>query len=333
MRRRDALKAACGLAAAVLALLAQAQPAAKPRRIGFSVGVAHIARGWFVSAMKGLGWTEGRDFVLIVVDWDAPETRSDPDGAVARLLAAKPDLIFTQGTSRALAVHRLTSTIPIVMWTSGYPVEAGVARSLAKPGMNVTGNTIYAGTAIWGKLVELLREVRPVRRIGVLWGYAPPAFLRKEIELPQQEIRAAAQSFGLSARIAEYSTPDEGPQALGRLVADNVDALIIAGRGSLGPHVDRVMQVAERNRLLTMADSLWPLADRHNPLLAYGASWEVLMAQAVNYVDRVLRGANPGDLPIQRPSKVELVVNLRTARLLGVTMPQSVLLRADRVIE
>jgi putative ABC transport system substrate-binding protein len=287
----------------------------------------------FVAAMSEHGRSEGRHFVILQSGY--AEAGSDLEPAGRRMLEQNPDLILTQGTATALAAHRLTSTIPIVMWTSGYPVEAGLAHSLARPGKNVTGNAFYAGARVWGKMVELLREAKPgIKRVGALWGYSPPRFLRAEIDPGFEEIRQAARALDLAAPVfAEYSSPAEVPAALSRLAAEGVDGLIVASRSSLGRARVDAMRFAIDRRWPTVADFRWPAADDPRPLMGYGASLELLMRQAAFYVDRIMKGANAAELPIQLPARIALTVSARTAKAMGLALPRSLLLRADEVIE
>ena len=334
MRRRDTLAALLAFGMWPLRGRAQAAPRARAARIGLFVPSVHVegARRQFVAEMRKHGWAERRDFVII--DLSASTGAFEVERAATRAIGEMPDLFFVQGTSRALAIHRRTATTPIVMWTSGYPVEAGLAESLGRPGKNVTGNSLYAGTGIWGKMVQLLREAAPaIRRVGVLWGYSPPAFLREEIGPPQVELREAARALGVETIVTEYQSPDAAPQALELLLKAQADALMLVGRAPLGTRHQSVLQVAEQHRLPTIADSRWPPFEGRNPLLAFGASWDELMRPAVAYVVRILQGTPAGDLPIQQPTRFNLVVNLKTAKALGLKVPQSILVRADEVIE
>jgi putative ABC transport system substrate-binding protein len=201
MNRRELLIAAGGLLGSTLA---RSQGGRRPYRIGLLVSPDAV--GWFVAAMKDRGWIEGRDYLL--VQSGIPYSARQAEDAAKRIVSERPDLIVVGSTAFALAAHRQTSTIPIVMWVSGYPVEVGLAHSLRKPGKNVTGNSIYAGIGIWGKMVQILRDAKPAaKRVGVLWGYAPPAFLSEEIAPGQQEIRKAASALGLATQLNEYGKP------------------------------------------------------------------------------------------------------------------------------
>jgi len=251
----------------------------------------------------------------------------------ARMMAEKPDLIFAGTTAYALAAFRLTKTIPIVMFSSGYPIEAGLASSLARPGKNVTGNTSYAGYDIWGKLIDLLRETKPaIKRVGVLFGYVPPAHPREEIAPLYSELRRAERALAVQIKIVEVAHADQVMHALTELYAERPDALLFTSGLPIWQERQRVAQFAVDKRLPTIADYLWPDAEPY-PLMIYSPSPRDLMRRAVSYIDRILKGAKPGDLPIEQPTKFDLVINMNTAKALGLKIPQSILLRANRVIE
>lgn len=282
--------------------------------------------------MAGVGWQAKRDYVFV------PSGANYGDLQVEKaqhLVAQKVDLILVSSTAHALAAHRATSRVPIVMLGSGYPVEAGLAGSLAHPGKNVTGVTVYAGTGIWGKLLELLREAKPgMKRVGVAWGYVPPAFPREEIEPCYRELRQGADALGLTLHVEEVARPEAVPASLSALDAARPDALLImAGPGFYAERL-RVMQFSVTKRLPTAADWEWPSDDELRPLLTFGAPFLPLYRQATAYVARILRdGARAGDLPIQQPAKFELILNRRTANAIRLALPRDLLLRADRVVE
>jgi len=327
MNRRELLLATGALLGTKLVW---AQSGKAPYRIGLLVSLDAV--GWFVAAMKDRDWVQGRDYLL--VKSRTPFTAGNAQDAAKHIVAENPDLIVVGPTAFALAAHRQTSTIPIVMWVSGYPVEAGLANSLRKPGKNVTGNSIYAGTGVWGKMVQILKEAKPAtKRVGVLWGYAPPAFLREEIDPGQQEIRNAASTLGLATQLTEISKPEDALASIAQLARDGADALIIAGRTPLGAYREKAVELCVAKRLPVIVDARWPVSEEPYPLFAYGAVLDDLMRQATTYVVQILKGARAGDLPIQQPSKVELVVNLKFARAIGLPIPQSLLIRANWVIE
>ena len=330
MNRREAL-ARMILVAGVstpFAAAAQMEKRRKPARIGFLPDFWEAQQVLFREAMLERGWHEGRDYTILLSGIPAPAIEE----AVKKILAGAPDLLYVSNTAYALAAHRRTQTIPIVMLVTGFPVEAGLAHSLARPGKNVTGNSGYAGVGFFGKLLELLQGAKPdIRRIGVLWSYVPPAHPREEIEPCYHEIREAARVLRVAVQIEEIARPEQLSAALERLRAIGTDALFITSGPGLWSEAKRMMEFATQNRVVSIAD--WPWFEDLYPVLTYSPTWRELTQLSVSYVDRILKGANPGDLPILRPSKFELVVNLKTARAIGLTVPQSTLLRADRVIE
>ena len=259
---------------------------------------------------------------------------ADTKLALDRVLEAKPDLILTFNLGYAIAAHEVTKTIPIVMWVSGFPVEGGVAESLTRPGKNVTGLTIYAGGEVFGKLVQLVHQAKPtVRRIGALMSYVPPFHPRPEADVIVRGIRDAAGSLGLDLRIFEIAKSEHVDDALAAIAAQRVEALVLTSDPSLLRRASDIMRFAIAKRLPTIADAAWPFVEPP-PLLWYAASFDALTRQVAPYVNRILwGGAKPGDLPIQLPAKFELVINLKTAKALGLTIPQSLLGRADQVIE
>lgn len=332
MNRRETIQALLAVGAGMWprGAGAQAQQSAKPLRIGLLPDLFKEEREWFVGALRDLGWSEGRDFVAVST---APSERQF-DLAAKQMVSENPDLIVTKGTARALAAHRLTSTIPIVMFSSGYPVEAGLAQSLARPGKNVTGNSIYAGTGVFGKFLELLRDATPhIKRVGVLWGYVAPAFPPEEIEPCYEALRQAAHTLGLTVHIVEAASMNQVPVAFAALDAKHPEALLVTTAFVTMGVAPRVMQFAVERRLPTIVDSPWPPDVKPYPLMVYGASRAHLARQVAVYVDRILKGTKPGDLPIQQPTKFEFLLNLKTARALGLTIPPSLLQRADQVIE
>ena len=333
MNRRETVLALLFLSglARTLPLVAQERTEGHPFRIGFAVNLTPAGREATQELMGEFGWKYGRDYTFI--ESGVPYGPAIEEAA-RRIVAEKPDLIFVATTAFAVAVQRLTSTIPIVMYTSGYPVAAGVALSLARPGKNVTGSTVYAGTGIWGKLLQLLSEVKPgVKRIGLLWDYLPPAFPREEIDFGLGELRDNVRSLGLATHIAEVTRPEQVTAALAALDSWRAEALLVTSGPVMFPEMSRIMKFAIGKRLPTITDSNWQYPVEPRPLLAYGPPISVLRRQAVGYIDKILRGAKPSELPIQQPAKFELVVNMKTAKALGLTIPQSILLRADQVIE
>jgi putative ABC transport system substrate-binding protein len=333
VNRRRTLAVLLALAAPTLPSPGHGRTAArsKPFRIGVIPDMLPGRRKLIVAALRSVGWTVGADYVL--VESGIP-MGFEIERSIRRVVDAQPDLILASVTGYVLVARRLTRTIPIVMWTSGYPVEAGLAQSLARPGGNVTGLAIYAGTEVFGKLLELLREVKPdVRRVGVLWAYVPPFHPREEIEPCYRELREAAQRLGLELRLWEVERPERASAVMGAVAAENVHALLLTSGAPTVAYRAEITKYAIRARLPTISDFTWPGIEPQ-PLLRYSPSAAVLLGQAAAYIDRILSGgASAGELPIQRPASFELELNMRTARAIGLEVPRSILLRADRVIE
>jgi putative ABC transport system substrate-binding protein len=217
MQRREFITLVGG-AAATWPLAARAQNTNKaPRRIAFLPDLYPATLEAWRADMRVLGWIEGQDFIVMQSGIETG-SRSPLDEAAQRVVANKPDLIFTTTTAYALAAQRATGSIPIVMLASGYPVEAGAADSLAKPGRNVTGNAIYTERGVWGKMLQLLREAKPdIKRVAALWSYVIPAFPKEEIEPTYAELNSAARSLNLELHIVEVANSDQPQAALAEI--------------------------------------------------------------------------------------------------------------------
>jgi putative ABC transport system substrate-binding protein len=311
-------------------VLGRRRARSRPYRIGVIPDMLPGRRELIVAALRSVGWSAGRDYELVQ---SGIAMGFEIERSIRRVVDARPDLILASVTGYVLVARRLAPAIPIVMWTSGYPVEAGLAQSLARPGGSVTGLAIYAGTEVFGKMLELLREVKPgVRRVGVLWAYAPPFHPRAEIEPCYRELRAAAQRLGLELLLWELERPDQVEAVMGALAAGSADALLLTSGAPTVAHRARITRHAIDLRLPTLSDFSWPGIEPQ-PLLRYSPSAPALLRQAAVYVERILAaGAEPGELPIQQPASFELELNLRTARALGLEVPRSLLLRADRIV-
>jgi putative tryptophan/tyrosine transport system substrate-binding protein len=330
MKRREFIGLVGG-AAAAWPLASRAQNNNKaPKRIAFFPDLHQVALEYWQADMRVVGWIDGQDFIVLPSGIEAGSRNSED---AQRVVANKPDLIFVASTNYALAAQRATGSIPIVMLTSGYPVEAGVADSLAKPGRNVTGNSIYAEYGVWGKLLQLLLEAKPnIKRVGILWTYVVPAFPKEEIEPGYAELNSAARLFNLELHIVEVANSDQVQAALAEIDERNPGGLLLTSRFSFKAR-SVVGQFALDKGLPSIADFDWTRLAEPYPLLSYGPVYRELVRTAVASVDKILRGASPGDLPIQRPSGFELVVSLKTAKAIGLDLPPALLVRADRVIE
>jgi putative ABC transport system substrate-binding protein len=335
MRRRDALCALFATAAMPLVAVGQAARSRPggPFRIGYPFKLTPDARARIAAAFEKHGWRESRDYLVLDGDFGVGE---GVDKSVRAMLTKQPDLVYVDYTAVALVAHRLTKSIPIVMMSSGYPVEAGLADSLSRPGRNVTGNTAYAGVGIWAKLIELLREAKPgIRRVGVLWSYVAPGFPPEELTPIETELAHGARKLGVTLHRVDVARSDQVGAALATMSAQDVEALLVTSGPALWATRPRVLEYAAERRLPAIVD--WPSppeAKGRRPLMTYAPSVDELRLQAVEYMVRILRdGAKPGELPIQQPRKFVFIVDLKAAREIGVKIPPSILLRADEVTE
>jgi putative ABC transport system substrate-binding protein len=286
----------------------------------------------FFSAFSRLGWREGIDYVV-----DGRGSDGDLDRAVAmarELVASHVNLIVATSTLSALAAKRATSQIPIVSWL-GYPVEMGLAQSLARPGGNVTGVSTYASMEVWGKFIELLRELRPrLREVGVLWEYVPPGYPDGLTGLAVFE--KWAKQMGVATRIWQVRNERDVDDALSAIEQSRVEAMLIstgAGIHNRRDVAERIGSLFVRRKLPAVADLITPAFERASCVLAYSPNVSDILERLSGLVDRVLRGANPAEVPFEQPSRFVLAVNSNAARAMGIVVPQSLLVRADRVIE
>ena len=326
MRR---LICAISLAMLLAPLGAAAQQPGKVPRIGyFSAGspssAPHLLEA-FRKGLRELGWVEGQN---IVVDYRFAEGRFDrlPDLA-SELVRLKVDIIVAVPTPAAAAAKNATETIPIVMINVGDPVGLGLIASLARPGGNVTGSSYSVGLEIIGKQLELLKETVPkVRRVAILWNPANPSH-----PLVVRELNVAARSLGVQLQFLEARGPNEFEGAFAAMAKERMGALLVVPDSVSFLHRTRLADLAARSHL-PAAYGLRGHVDAGG-LMSYGPDSADLFRRAATYVDKILKGAKPADLPVEQPTKFELVVNLKTAKALGLTIPQSVLVRADEVIQ
>ncbi len=308
----------------VAPLATDAQQLAKIPRIGVLPTLLPHLKEAFLQRLRELGYVEGQN---IAIEYRHEEGRLDrlPDLA-AQLVCLKVDVIVTYGAAATRAAKQVTTTIPIVMVGVGDPIRTGLVASLARPGGNVTGSTIL-GAELGAKRLELLKEVVPTAsRIAVLWNPANPA------QRPHFEsIQLGARALGVTLQSLPVSSPDEFETAFAAMIRDRPHALIMTGDAFHQLHVGRVIDFAAKSRLPAMYQPREHV--EAGGLISYGASFPELFRHAATYVDKILKGAKPADLPVEQPTKFELVINLKTAKALGLTIPQSVLIRADEVIE
>jgi putative ABC transport system substrate-binding protein len=336
MNRRDSVRAL--LAALALggpsALAGQPRGARAPSVIGL---LPDLPQGspmlkLLVDELAQLGRVEGRDYVF---HRSGIRYGGDAAAALERVMGAGPDLVLTSNLGFAIAAQRVSKTLPIVMWVSGFPVEGGVADSLARPGRNVTGMTIYAGGEVFGKLVQLLHEAKPgIKRIGALMSYVPPFHPRAEADVIIRGMRDAAGPLGVDLRIFEVSKPEHIDEALAQVASQRIEGLVLTSDPVMMPRRREILRFANERRIPAIIDVPWDAIWPTRPLLGYWADFASLMRQAAPYVDKILwRGAKPGDLPIQLPARFVLEIDLNNADEIGLDVPKPLLLRADRVVE
>jgi putative ABC transport system substrate-binding protein len=237
------------------------------------------------------------------------------------------DIIVASPTPSALAARDATRTIPIVGLSLTEPVAIGLVASLARPGGNITGLTYGVDTEIFGK--QLLKEGIPgVRRVAVLTN---PASGGPSHPLRMESVKSAARSLNLPLQIVEVREPGDFETAFAAMLKEHAGALLLSGDAMFFAHRARLAELALKNRLPSMSTQ-WQWVDAGG-LISYAPSFPEQWRRAATYVDKILRGAKPADLPIEQPTKFELVINLKTAKALNLTLPQSVLIRADQVIE
>jgi putative ABC transport system substrate-binding protein len=290
--------------------------------ISAETDVANLAA--FRGRMRELGWVEGRNFTLVARFADGRATRL-PELA-AELVRERVDIILAGSSPGVLAAQRATSTIPIVMVTTGDPVADGIVKSLARPGANVTGVTAI-GQALNTKRLELIKEAVPgARRIGVIMN--PEAFYTPSLLEDRQR---AARSLALDLRLFEVREPDNLEAAFAAARTDRMDALLVQTTAFFITHRKRIVELAARSRVPAVYGER-EFVDAGG-LMFYGAGLGDMYRDAAVYVDKILKGAKPADLPIEQPSKLELVINLKAAKALGITIPPSVMARADRIVE
>ena len=312
------------LAVPVARLGADAQPLAKARRIGIlrpgSPPDPFVEA--FRQGLRELGYAEGQN---IRIEYRWAEGRDERlQGLAAELVHLKVDVIVTAGTG-ALAAKNATTSIPIVMAATANPVGLGLVASLARPGGNVTGLT-GQGDELPGKWMQLLKETVPrVSRVAVLWDPASSA----------ESVRAsetAARSLGIRLQTLKVGRPDDFAAAFAKAQKNRTEAIIVLGSASFYAHRARLVELAAKYRLPTMYDQK-EFVVGSGGLMSYGANFHDLFRRAAGYVDKILKGAKPADLPIEQPTKFELAINLKTAKALGLTIPPLLLLRADQVIQ
>jgi len=302
------------------------QQPASPRRIGVLLLVYSTESNWaqqFRQGLRDAGYVEGRD---VVIEWRSAngDYARVPESA-ADLVRRKVDVIVVESTVAAQAARRATSTIPIVMALVADPVGSGLVANLAHPGGNVTGLSLMT-SELSAKRLQLLKDTIPrLTRVAVLWNPDTP-WHAKVI----QDLKAAAPSLSIELSFEGARTPEQFGPAFSAVSRARAQALYVIEDPFFLTHRTTILKLASKARLPTMYGGR-EFADA-GALISYGPNRGDLYRRSAGYVDKILKGAKPGDLPIEQPTKFELVVNLKTAKALGLTIPQSIIERADRVI-
>jgi len=330
--RRRFLSSSLALFTAPLA--ADAQPAGKTFKVGLlatlrPTGDPPAGPGSgeaMIDALKKLGYIEGRNIVIERRYSEGIASRFP--GLAAELVGLRPDVIFAYGSTPSAAVHRATETIPIVA-VGGDLVAEGLVASLARPGRNITGlQTLELDTA--GKRLALLKEAIPgVSRVGLLFGTRAGSPWQDKTT---REIQAAARALGLTIHLSQAADVAALDTAFATLVRERVQAMVIPATQIVVAQREHVTELALRHRMPTMGDDR-AFSAQAGFLMSYGFDPFALHRRAATYVDKILRGAKPADLPVEQVTKFDLAINLKTAKALGLTIPPSLLARADEVIE
>jgi putative tryptophan/tyrosine transport system substrate-binding protein len=293
----------------------------------YRVGILESSAIWepFHQRLRELGYVEGRN--LIVENRSVTEGKPEQISVMAQqLIKMKVDVIVTAGAVATGAAKRATTTIPIVMIAVGDPVGIGLVQSLARPGGNVTGSSVL-GPETAMKRLELLKELMPrLAKFALIWNASNPANL-----IYERDTGNAARALHVTMQSVPVTHPGQLEQAFAAIERERPSAMIVSGDLILQPHMGRVIDFARRTQLPVMYQN--PEQAKSGGLLAYGANFAELFRRGAEYTDKILKGAKPAELPVEQPTKFELVINLKTAKALGLTIPPSLLLRADQVIE
>jgi putative tryptophan/tyrosine transport system substrate-binding protein len=324
MRRREFIAFLSGVATWPLVARAQ-QPMPCVAFVGAES--ASTNRNFFDAFRQGMrehGYVDGQNITLLE-RWAEGRTERFPE-LIADVLGLKANVILTVSLPAALAAKTATTTIPIVFIASD-PLGSGLVPSLARPGGNLTGFSLFLGDEFISKWLELLREIVPaVSGVAVIWNPVNPATSHDVTVL-----RRAAEKLGVTLQLQAVSEPDQFDGAFASMVAARAQALIVVVDPLTARYRDRIVELAKKHRLPTMY-GFREFVDAGG-LIAYGVNVLDMCRRAAVYVDKIIKGANPAELPVEQPTRFELVVNLKTAKALGLAVPASLLARADEVIE
>jgi putative ABC transport system substrate-binding protein len=310
-----------------LVVAAEAQPSPSPRRVGVLLALlspdSKEAQA-FRQGLRDAGYTEGRD---VIIDWrSANGDYARLPKLAAELVERKVDVIVADITLATQEAKRVTSTIPIVMAIVADPVGSGLVPNLARPGANVTGLSIMLAE-LSAKRLQILKQAIPtLSRVGVVRNPATPWHARAV-----ENLKGAARSLSIELSVESVRTPEEIGPAVGAISRRHVQALYVVDGPPIFTNRTAFLKLASQARLPVISGEKQYTDE--GGLISFGPNYEDQLNRSAAYVDKILRGAKPGDLPVEQPTKFELVINLRTAKTLGLTIPQSLLLRADQVIE
>jgi len=302
--------------------LAEAQQPKKVPRIGV-LFLDSGELGAFSQGLRDLGYIEGKN---IIIEYRSARGKSERIfDLAADLIQKEVDVIVTSGTAQARAIQQVTTTTPIVVVRTGDPVGTGLVASLARPGGNITGFSIMS-PELSGKRLELLKEAAPkIKRVGVLWDALVPDNI-----LDFKTTQLAARALGLKLQSLEVRGAEDLEGAFLVAVKQRLHALVVIGGGVINLHRKGILAFEVENRLPAMHEVL-SFAETGG-LMAYGVNIPDLFWRSATYVDKILKGTKPADLPVQQPTKFEFIINLKTAKQIGLTIPPNVLARADKVI-
>jgi putative tryptophan/tyrosine transport system substrate-binding protein len=303
-----------------------AQQPTKPYRIGMlertSMAINAANVHGFRQGLRDLGYTEGKTFVIEYRSSDGRDDRYP--GLAAELVRLKVDLIVTRGTPAALAAKQATATIPVVITGTGDPVGQGIVASLARPGGNVTGLSAQV-TDIYSKRVQLLRELIPrAGRVAALFNMNNPA-------IPQawKEVETSARSLGMQPQLLDVRTREDLAPAFATAIQQRAEGLVVGLDTLTQAHQRLIVDLAAQHRLPAVYASM----EFAEGLIVYGVNYPDHYRRAASFVDRILKGTSPADLPIEQPTKFDLILNMKTAKALELTIPTSLREQADRVIQ
>ena len=329
MRRRDFIKEVAG-SAITWPLAARAQQTEKVRRIGVLMNVAaeHPEGQLFVAAfqqaLQRLGWTEGRN-LRIDIRWGENDVERDRRYA-ADLVALAPEVILAAGTLSVTALQRVSRTLPIVFVEVSDPVGAGLVERLDRPGGSTTGFMLFE-YSLSAKWIELLKQVAPnVRRAAVIRNAANPAGIAQF-----GAIRTTASSLGVDVSPIDIRDAGDIEHAIAELARSPNAGLVVTSSAAVSAHIDQIITLAGRYKLPAVYSDRFVAVS--GGLISYGPERIDQFRHAADYIDRILKGEKPADLPVQAPTKFELVINLKTAKAIGLSVPASLLASADEVIE